>query len=350
MHPTQSLHQALCERVRRSGIVGAEFHEEKASPLRHEVEVGRALAGEAVDNRALESLEADWPVLENVRHVIGCGERVGVSQSNEGPVLRAGNQPNPGVEHDRARALGAHKRPRHVEPVLGQQLLEVVAGHPSGTIGESRADQIRVAIANCPQRRVQISTAAALTDDRVEFGVAGGPHGQLGSVVQQHAKALDVVDCLSSEQRMRAARVVANHAAEAAATVGRRIGTERQPVCFGLAPQRVEDDSGLDASRSRTWVQVQNLVHVLREVEHDGDVAALSRQAGSGTPWEHGSAVRPAHRDRGHHILGIARHDEADWHLPVIRAVGGVDGPTAGIEAHLAPHGLRQRRFERSGL
>ena len=55
-----------------------------------------------------------------------------------------------------------------------------------------------------------------------------------------------------------------------------------------------------------------------------------------------GSAVFPARGHRGDHIVVIARNDQADGNLPVIRAVGCIQRAAAAIEAHFAFHDALQ--------
>ena len=66
-----------------------------------------------------------------------------------------------------------------LKAVLGQQLVEVVAGHAPRNLRKPRADQVGVPIADRAQPRVNLAAAAALRDDRVELGVAGRADGQL---------------------------------------------------------------------------------------------------------------------------------------------------------------------------
>ena len=49
------------------------------------------------------------------------------AKHHESPMLRAVLQLAGGAEDRDARALSADQRPRHVEPVLRQQLIQVVA-------------------------------------------------------------------------------------------------------------------------------------------------------------------------------------------------------------------------------
>ena len=106
--------------------------------------------------------------------------------------------------------------------------------------------------------------------------------------------------------------------------------------------QRVEHDARLHAREPLARVQLEDLVHVLREIEHDRDVAALPGEAGAGAARQHGRAVLPARRDRRDHIVGIARNHEADGDLAVVRAVGRVQRAAAAVEADFA---LDRTRF-----
>src|SRR5713226_9723325 len=103
--------------VSRSRIVCAEFHEQVSKSLWQEVEVRRAFSFQAVNDRALESLETDRPEFENLRHVIGSRKRVSVAKADERSVLGTGNQSRLGLEHRHTRAFGAHQSAGHVEAV-----------------------------------------------------------------------------------------------------------------------------------------------------------------------------------------------------------------------------------------
>jgi hypothetical protein len=80
---------------------------------------------------------------------------------------------------------------------------------------------------------------------------------------------------------MRAAGVVPDHPAQRAPAVGRRVGSKRQLVRFGGIAQRIEHDAGLHAREATDRIDLEDPVHVLREVEHHRHVAALSGEAGA---------------------------------------------------------------------
>jgi len=119
---------------------------------------------------------------------------------------------------------------------------------------------------------------------------------------------------------------------------------------FGTVAQRVEDDAGLDASVFLLNVKLKNLIHVLREIQNHRDVAGLSGKACARASGENGSAEFSACGDRRDHISGIARNNEADRNLTIIRRVGGIECATAAIEAHFAAHAALQFALEFGGL
>ena len=93
----------------------------------------------------------------------------------------------------------------------------------------------------------------------------------------------------------------------------------------------------LDTRAALLRVDLEDAVQVLGEVDDHGDVAALAG-TGSCRRRARGSARRAHGRPRRSAITSsmLARHDDADRHLAVVRGVGGVERAAAGVEAHLA--------------
>ena len=88
------------------------------------------------------------------RHdVVGRGVGVGEAEDRQRAHGRGLDEPDRGLQHRDARALGADERAGHVEPVLGQQLVEVVARDPAGELGERRAHRRADPLGQLPQRR-----------------------------------------------------------------------------------------------------------------------------------------------------------------------------------------------------
>ena len=233
-----------------------------------------------------------------------------------------------------------------MEPVLRQELVEVVPGHTPRNLRIPRANQVGVSIAEPPQRAVYLRRAAAGRDDAVVLLVARPADAEPQPFVGQDFELLDVVDGLAAHDRMHAARLVADHAAEGAVRVRRRIGRERQAMAFRGVAKIVEDQAGLDARKPQGGIERHETMHVLRVIEHDGDVAALASEARAAAAREDGRTVFAANRHRRDHIVSITGNDDANRHLPVVRGVGRVKRAAPAVESHLAAHGRAQVRGE----
>ena len=96
------------------------------------------------------------------------------------------------------------------------------------------------------------------------------------------------------------------------------------------------DDAGLDVSDARVGIDRDHAIHVLREVEHQRRVARLAGEAGAAAARENRHRVLACERNRRDHVAFMARNHDADWHLPIVRRVGGVGRASAGVEAHFA--------------
>ena len=169
-------------------------------------------------------------------------------------------------------------------------------------------------------------------------------------VVEQHAQLFDVIDGLPRQQGMRAAGVVADHAAQRAAAMRRRVGAERQLVALRSIAQRIEHHARLDARKRLVRVDLQDSIHVLGEVQNHGNVAALAGQARASPARQHRRAEFAARRNRRLHVVRVARNHQTNGNLAIVRAVGGVQRPAAAIEAHFAAHHSRSSRSSSARL
>ena len=62
---------------------------------------------------------------------------------------------------------------------------------------------------------------------------------------------------------MDAARIIADHAAQRTAIVGRGIGTEGQVVPLSRVAQMIENQTGLHTRESSLSIQFKDAVHIL---------------------------------------------------------------------------------------
>jgi hypothetical protein len=113
-------------------------------------------------------------------------------------------------------------------------------------------------------------------------------------------------------------------------------------VLFGGVAKVIEHDAGLYASDAAPGIDLKNAGHVLGEIQHDGDVAALPGERGSGPTAEQGRTEFATNRNCGEDVVGIARKNYADRDLAVVGAVGGVEGAAAVVKANVAANAQAQ--------
>ena len=178
---------------------------------------------------------------------------------------------------------------------------------------------------------------------RVSSSSLVGAHGHARAVVEQNIELMNLVGGsarFQTHQRMNAARVIADHAAQRVVRVGGRIGSEREVVLLGFAAKNVEHGPRLNPSQLAVGVDGDNLIEIFGPIHDDGHIAAASREARSATAREDGSAANTGDFNRLDHVIDVAGDDNSDGDLAVIRAVGSVEGPAAGIEPDLTVKGL----------
>src|SRR3982751_2624438 len=105
---------------------------------------------------------------------------------------------------------------------------------------------------------------------------------------------------------MRAARVVADHSSEGAISVSGRVGTPNQLLtaclhrCIAqLIANRPREYAGPTLRR----VHLEDAVHVFRPVDNNGDIAALTGQAGTSPSREQRGTKFPSGSDGLHHVF-----------------------------------------------
>ncbi len=98
---------------------------------------------------------------------------------------------------------------------------------------------------------------------------------------------------------------------------------------FGGVAEVVEHDAGLHAGDAVRGIDLEDARHVLGEIEHDGNVAALARKRSAAATAEQGRSEIAADRNRGEHVIGIVGKNHADRDLTVVGSVGGVEGAAA---------------------
>jgi len=115
-------------------------------------------------------------------------------------------------------------------------------------------------------------------------------------------------------------------------------------MLFGGVAEVIENHPGLHTGDASLGIDLNNISHVLGEIEDDGDVAALSGERSASATAKKGSAEFAADRDGSAHIVGVVRQNHPDRDLAIVGAVGCIQGPAAVVEANFAAN-LRPERL-----
>ena len=123
-------------------------------------------------------------------------------------------------------------------------------------------------------------------------------------------------------------------------------GAELEFVRAEQTIELVEDDPRLHHTGLLFGVDGDQTVAVLRPVDDDSGVGALSSQAGSTTTGEDGGTESGTHLDRDRSRVDITRNDHPKRHLAVIGAVRGVGSDAPPVETDFTVDLLTQFLLE----
>jgi hypothetical protein len=134
--------------------------------------------------------------------------------------------------------------------------------------------------------------------------------------------------------------------------VGRRVGPEGESVFVGGLPQIVEHAAGPNPPEAILRIDLEDVIEVFREIDDDGDVAALTGKARPPAARENRRAELTRDRDRIYDIVQVPRDNNANRRLAIVRAIGRVKRAAAVVETHFALDSgakcFRQGRVPRS--
>src|ERR1019366_5035501 len=116
----------------------------------------------------------------------------------------------------------------------------------------------------------------------------------------------------------------------------RRIGTEGKTEFFRRVSQIIKNNARLHAHDSSLGIYLDNLIEIFREVQHDGGVTTLPRDARPRATRKNGRAKFSRGRYRRNDVIHRSRDDNADWYLPVIRGVRRIQRAGTSVEADFA--------------
>ena len=321
----------------RGGVVAVELHDQQrarvaADERRQRREAGMRAA--AFDDRRADQLRRRRAVRQHRHHRLGGGDHGVEVQGGQAGEGRARHEAHGRLRDDGERALGAHDQ-GHKVAGIPQHRVEVVARHPARDVGEAPPDLLgvgrRQGVAGAVDRAFEVGPRAL-------FGERGGVERceRRERAVGQHGlQRDDVVGRLAVEARVRPAGVVADAAADRRAVRGRGVDGVVQAVLAGGGAELRQHDARLHAGRARPGVDGEDAAHVRGEVEHDGVIHALPRQAGAAAARQHRDPVPPGDAQHVLHVGRRAREDDGDGLHLVDRGVGGVEQAVGAFGAHV---------------
>jgi hypothetical protein len=112
----------------------------------------------------------------------------------------------------------------------------------------------------------------------------------------------------------------------------------------------VEDAAGFYTPKLPVRIDAEYLMHVLRHVHHNRDIAALARKARASATAQQRSLELTGYVHRSDDIVNVHRQHHTDRDLAVVGAIGRIERTAAAIEANFAANAPAQRGSERIGI
>src|ERR1700694_3470151 len=157
-------------------------------------------------------------------------------------------------------------------------MIQVVARYSPRNFGEILADEIAIGRRDAFELAVDFATAPPFADDVLKFVARGLTNLHSCAVVSEDFELFDIVVGLARHDRMHAARIVADHAAEGAMVMRGWVGSECRVMFFGGVAKTIEDNYGLDSRDAADGINLKDFCHGLGEIDNDRNVAALACQ------------------------------------------------------------------------
>jgi hypothetical protein len=173
---------------------------------------------------------------------------------------------------------------------------------------------------------------AEFRETRHRRQVGGQPAFGAGAV--QDAQFAHGVGGAAPRDGARSAGVVADHAAERAAILGRRVRPEAQPVRTSRPLQLRQHHARLHGGHARGRIDRHDPVHMPAEVEDESGTDRIARHRRSRTACGHRQAVIAGEFQGDRDVLVGAGKDDRGRRNPIVRRVRGVlrPPPLGGID------------------
>ena len=237
-----------------------------------------------------------------------------------------------------------------METVFREQVVEVVSRNPARNIRKLAPHLLAVAIGKRLQPSIDFGAASALMNEAFVVVGTGRPHAHALAAVGQDLERLDIVIRLAGHDRVHAAGVIADHASQGAAIMRSGVGRKCKVMLLGRGAQIVEHNARFDPGNAARRIDFEDSRHILRKIEHDGSVAALSRERRAASARQQRSVVIAAQGHDSENVFLIARNYNPDRDLAIVGSISGIESAAARIKANLSSKVAAKRSFKRSGV
>jgi hypothetical protein len=202
-------------------------------------------------------------------------------------------------------------------------------------LGEAARDLVDVVVGEASDLTVDAAFDVVLEHERFERVAVDGAEVGPGAIGEDDVGFEDVVEGFAVDDGVGAAGVVADAAADGCALAGDGVGGVHEAVLLDRGAEVVVDDTGLDACPTLFGVDLDDVAHVLGEIDDDGVVGGLACEAGAATARHDGHAEFFGGTDNGLDVIGVAGDGDADGDHLVHGGVGGVQESVVAVHADL---------------
>ena len=189
---------------------------------------------------------------------------------------------------------------------------QVIAGQAAVELRKLRADEIGLLVSNAAGRAVNLADAPGLRTQCVQSRIVHRLADEALAAQQHVVQRQHVVARLAVGAAALAAGVGVDHAAQRRPVGGGQLGGEEEAVRPECGVELVLHHAGLGTHPAFLDVDLQNAVHVPRQVHHQpmGERLAVGARAAAARCQRHRLVGRLA-QQRGHalHVLGVLRED-----------------------------------------
>ena len=325
-------------------IITAELHQ--VDPQCRPFGALRKVFGDAVPDDVLHGQQQHFGVDGFNRQRLERHQRPGIAQRIHEPGVADvhqhgvfGNRQHVelGLDHKPQRTFGAAQHAVEVEAIIGlAQVRQVVAGQAAVEIRKALFDQFALLINDLPRAAIDFADPVFAGAQRCQIIFGQCFAVQALAAAQDHVEFQHMVTGLAIGATALAAGVGVDHAANGGAVGGRQLRGEEQPGRLQRSVELVLDHPGLHAHPALFDVDLQNAVHVPRQVDHDAVGQRLT--VGAGAAATRGDHHFPVSRlgDQAcnpRHILGVHREHRRLRQALIDRVVGGEHHATGVIGA-----------------